>query len=131
MSVICIFISTYRYRSIVGLYQLNCYAIILDVVDTVNVIRKTPVFVDCSRHLFYGTLNLLISDHFQVCERLPFRQNAALVFLLLIGVSLTAEAFDQHIPKGYIYFTMAFSVLVEFLNIRVEKKELQKFKEGE
>jgi predicted tellurium resistance membrane protein TerC len=40
----------------------------------------------------------------------------------LIGVSLTAEAFDQHIPKGYIYFAMAFSVLVEFLNIRSEKK---------
>ena len=39
-------------------------------------------------------------------------------FLLLIGVSLTAEAFEQHIPKGYIYFAMAFSVLVEYLNIR-------------
>ena len=50
----------------------------------------------------------------------------AFVFLLLIGVSFTAEAFDQHIPKGYIYFAMAFSVLVEFLNIRVQKKSLKK-----
>ncbi|MFD2896312.1 hypothetical protein [Sphingobacterium arenae] len=49
----------------------------------------------------------------------------ALAFLLLIGVSLTAEAFDQHIPKGYIYFAMTFSVLVEFLNIRVEKKNFK------
>jgi len=59
----------------------------------------------------------------------PSVKMLALAFLLLIGVSLTAEAFDQHIPKGYIYFAMAFSVLVEFLNIRVEKKELQKMKE--
>jgi len=54
----------------------------------------------------------------------PSVKMLALAFLLLIGVSLTAEAFDQHIPKGYIYFAMAFSVLVEFLNIRAEKKAL-------
>lgn len=54
----------------------------------------------------------------------PSVKMLALAFLLLIGVSLTAEAFDQHIPKGYIYFAMAFSVLVEFLNIRSEKKAL-------
>lgn len=55
----------------------------------------------------------------------PSVKMLALAFLLLIGVSLTAEAFDQHIPKGYIYFAMAFSVLVEFLNIRAEKKALE------
>lgn len=54
----------------------------------------------------------------------PSVKMLALAFLLLIGVSLTAEAFDQHIPKGYIYFAMAFSVLVEFLNIRSQKKKL-------
>jgi predicted tellurium resistance membrane protein TerC len=43
----------------------------------------------------------------------------ALSFLLLIGVSLLAEGFDQHIPKGYIYFAMAFSVFVEMVNLRV------------
>jgi predicted tellurium resistance membrane protein TerC len=56
----------------------------------------------------------------------PSVKMLALSFLLLIGVSLTAEAFDQHIPKGYIYFAMAFSVLVEFLNIKSEKKQMQK-----
>jgi predicted tellurium resistance membrane protein TerC len=56
----------------------------------------------------------------------PTVKMLALAFLLLIGVSLTAEAFDQHIPKGYIYFAMAFSVLVEFLNIRAQKKALKK-----
>lgn len=55
----------------------------------------------------------------------PTVKMLALAFLLLIGVSLTAEAFDQHIPKGYIYFAMAFSVLVEFLNIKAMKKALK------
>ena len=46
----------------------------------------------------------------------------ALSFLLLIGVTLFAEGFDQHIAKGYIYFSMAFSLFVEVLNIRMRKK---------
>lgn len=46
----------------------------------------------------------------------------ALSFLLLIGVSLLAEGFESGIPKGYIYFAMAFSVLVEMLNLRAKKK---------
>jgi predicted tellurium resistance membrane protein TerC len=46
----------------------------------------------------------------------------ALSFLLLIGVTLIAEGFDQHIPKGYIYFAMPFSVFVEMVNLRVRAK---------
>jgi predicted tellurium resistance membrane protein TerC len=46
----------------------------------------------------------------------------ALSFLLLIGVALIAEGFDQHIPKGYIYFAMAFSLAVEMLNLRLRRK---------
>ena len=46
----------------------------------------------------------------------------ALAFLLLIGFTLIAEGLHQHIPKGYIYFAMAFSVLVEFLNMRLRRK---------
>ncbi len=42
----------------------------------------------------------------------------ALAFLVMVGMALTAEAFDQHVPKGYIYAAMAFSLLVEALNIR-------------
>jgi predicted tellurium resistance membrane protein TerC len=45
----------------------------------------------------------------------------ALSFLMLIGVSLVAEGFDKEIPKGYIYFGMAFSILVEMLNIKEKK----------
>lgn len=55
-------------------------------------------------------------------NRHPSVKMLALAFLLLIGVSLTAEAFEQHIPKGYIYFAMAFSVMVEYLNIRSTRK---------
>lgn len=52
----------------------------------------------------------------------PTVKMLALSFLVLIGVTLLAEGLDQHIPKGYIYFAMAFSVLVEMLNLRLKKK---------
>lgn len=54
--------------------------------------------------------------------RHPTVKMLALSFLLLIGVVLVAEGFDQHISKGYIYFSMAFAVVVEFLNLRVKSK---------
>lgn len=56
-----------------------------------------------------------VNDH-------PTVKMLALSFLLLIGVSLLAEGFEQHIPKGYIYFAMAFSVLVEFFNLKMKSK---------
>ena len=52
----------------------------------------------------------------------PTVKMLALSFLLLIGVTLMAEGFGQHISKGYIYFAMGFSVFVEFLNLRLQKK---------
>jgi predicted tellurium resistance membrane protein TerC len=45
----------------------------------------------------------------------------ALSFLIMVGVALIADGFDLHIPKGYIYFSMAFSVGVEMLNLRIRK----------
>ena len=55
-------------------------------------------------------------------QRHPTIKMLALSFLLLIGLTLIVEAFDIHIPKGYIYFAMGFSVFVEFLNLRLRKK---------
>jgi predicted tellurium resistance membrane protein TerC len=55
-------------------------------------------------------------------HRHPTVKMLALSFLLLIGVSLVAEGFDHHIPKGYIYFAMGFSVFVEMINLRIRKK---------
>ena len=63
-----------------------------------------------------GAIGNFVNNH-------PTVKMLALSFLLLIGVSLLAEGFDQHIPKGYIYFAMAFSVLVEMLNLKMKKNE--------
>jgi predicted tellurium resistance membrane protein TerC len=55
-------------------------------------------------------------------ERHPTIKILALSFLLLIGVALIGEGLNLHIPKGYIYFAMAFSVFVEMLNMRIRRK---------
>jgi predicted tellurium resistance membrane protein TerC len=65
-----------------------------------------------------GPISRFVDQH-------PTIKILALSFLLLIGMSLVAESFDQHIPKGYIYFAMGFSVLVEALNLRVRKPEVE------
>jgi predicted tellurium resistance membrane protein TerC len=55
-------------------------------------------------------------------NRHPTVKILALSFLLLLGMTLVAEGFGQHIPKGYIYFAMAFSVFIELLNMRMRRK---------
>ena len=50
---------------------------------------------------------------------------AMMAFLLVVGVALIADGLDTHVPKGYIYFAMAFSVIVEMLNIRLRKKTVR------
>jgi predicted tellurium resistance membrane protein TerC len=52
----------------------------------------------------------------------PTIKMLALSFLILVGVSLIGEGFEMHIPKGYIYFAMAFSIGVELLNLKVRSK---------
>jgi predicted tellurium resistance membrane protein TerC len=61
-----------------------------------------------------GTISRFVDRH-------PTIKMLALSFLLLIGLALVAEGFGTHIPKGYIYFAMAFSVFVEMLNLRLRK----------
>jgi predicted tellurium resistance membrane protein TerC len=62
-----------------------------------------------------GAISDFVEDH-------PTVKMLALSFLLLIGVSLIAEGFEQHIPKGYIYFSMGFSIFVEMINLRIRRK---------
>jgi len=62
--------------------------------------------------LFSGKISAFVEKH-------PTIKMLALSFLLLIGVALIGDGLDMHIPKGYIYFAMAFSVLVEMLNLRL------------
>ena len=65
--------------------------------------------------LFAGTIGRFVSDH-------PTIKMLALSFLVVVGVVLIAEGFDHHVPKGYVYFAMAFSLGVEMLNIRMRKR---------
>jgi predicted tellurium resistance membrane protein TerC len=64
--------------------------------------------------LFAGIIGDFVQRH-------PTVKMLALSFLLLIGVTLIADGFGQHIPRGYIYFAMGFSVFVEMLNLRLRK----------
>lgn len=65
--------------------------------------------------VFVGRLNEFVERH-------PTIKMLALSFLLLVGMTLIGEGLDLHIPKGYIYFAMAFSVFVEMLNLRVRAR---------
>lgn len=58
-------------------------------------------------------------------DRHPTIKILALSFLILVGVTLMVEGFDVHVPKGYVYFAMAFSVAVEMLNIRMRRKRAE------
>jgi predicted tellurium resistance membrane protein TerC len=68
-----------------------------------------------------GSISGFVEEH-------PTVKVLALSFLLLIGVALIADGFDLHIPKGYIYFAMAFSVFVEMINLRIRKRETSPLK---
>ncbi len=65
-----------------------------------------------------GKISHFVNQH-------PTIKMLALSFLLLIGITLIAEGLEQHIPKGYIYFSMAFSLFVEMLNLRVKGKKIK------
>lgn len=64
---------------------------------------------------FAGSISDFVNKH-------PTIKILALSFLILIGVMLVADGFGRHIPKGYVYFAMAFSVFVEMINLRLRKK---------
>lgn len=64
---------------------------------------------------FAGTVSRFVDEH-------PTLKVLALSFLLIVGMALVADGLDFHIPKGYIYFAMAFSVFVEILNIQMRKR---------
>jgi len=72
--------------------------------------------------LTIGTTSDFIDKH-------PTLKILALSFLIVVGTLLVAEAFDVHVPKGYVYFAMAFSLGVEALNIRMRKAMKRPLKE--
>ena len=69
--------------------------------------------------LAVGVMMLSAASISRFVDAHPTIKVLALSFLILIGMSLVGESFDMHIPKGYIYFAMGFSVFVEMINLRV------------
>jgi predicted tellurium resistance membrane protein TerC len=69
--------------------------------------------------LFAAPIGPFVSDH-------PTIKMLALSFLVVVGVVLVAEGFDHHVPKGYVYFAMAFSLGVEMININMRKRHARK-----
>ena len=83
-------------------------------VDQIGIMVSAVVIAVLFMMAFAGPIGRFVERH-------PTVKMLALSFLLLIGMTLIAEGWDQHIPKGYIYSAMAFSVFVEMLNLRAQK----------
>ncbi|MDQ3132620.1 MAG: TerC family protein [Acidobacteriota bacterium] len=95
-------------------FSLDSVITAVGMVDNLWVMIAAVVVSIAFMMAFAGTIGAFVQKH-------PTIKMLALSFLILIGVTLIAEGLDQHIPKGYIYFAMAFSVLVEILNLRLRK----------
>ena len=87
-------------------------------VDQVEVMFAAVIVSVLLMMVFAGGIGRVVSAH-------PTIKMLALAFLLVIGVVLIADGFDHHVPKGYVYFAMAFSVAVEMLNIRMRKRAVR------
>ncbi|MGE4404820.1 TerC family protein [Pseudomonas sp.] len=98
------------------------------VITAVGLVQNVPVMIAAIviavlvMMLAAGTISDFIDRH-------PTLKILALSFLIVVGTLLVAEAFDVHVPKGYVYFAMAFSLGVEALNIRMRKAMKRKLKE--
>ncbi|MEP6849883.1 MAG: TerC family protein [Acidobacteriota bacterium] len=95
-------------------FSLDSVITAVGMVNNIWIMISAVVISIIAMMLFAGSIGAFAQRH-------PTIKMLALAFLLLIGVTLIAEGFHQHISKGYIYFAMAFSVFVEFLNIRLRK----------
>jgi len=96
-------------------FSLDSIVTAVGMVDEVAVMVAAVVASVLLMMAFAGGVGRFVSAH-------PTVKMLALAFLFMIGVVLIADGFDHHIPKGYVYFAMAFSVAVEALNIRIRKK---------
>ncbi|HYD82042.1 MAG TPA: TerC family protein [Paucimonas sp.] len=94
------------------------------IITAVGMVDQIPVMIAAVitsvglMMLFASGIGRFVSDH-------PTIKMLALSFLVVVGVALLADGFGHHIPKGYIYSAMAFSVVVEMLNIRMRKRAPQ------
>ena len=95
-------------------FSLDSVITAVGMADHIEIMIAAVVIAVIIMMISAGAISNFVNKH-------PTVKMLALSFLLLIGVSLLAEGLDQHIPKGYVYFAMAFSVLVEMLNLRMKK----------
>ncbi|RZL87459.1 MAG: TerC family protein [Variovorax sp.] len=96
-------------------FSLDSIITAVGMVNDVRVMIAAVVASVLLMMLFAGPIGRFVSNH-------PTIKMLALSFLVVVGVVLVAEGFGHHVPKGYVYFAMAFSVAVEMLNIRMRKK---------
>lgn len=96
-------------------FSLDSIITAVGMVDELAVMVAAVVASVGMMMLFAGAIGRFVSDH-------PTVKMLALSFLVVVGVVLIAEGFDHHVPKGYVYFAMAFSIGVEMLNIRVRRR---------
>jgi predicted tellurium resistance membrane protein TerC len=95
-------------------FSLDSVITAVGMAEDIGVMVTAVVIAVAFMMLFAGPISNFVERH-------PTVKMLALSFLLMIGIALIAEGLDQHIPKGYIYFAMAFSVGVEVLNLRVRR----------
>jgi predicted tellurium resistance membrane protein TerC len=95
-------------------FSLDSVITAVGMVDQIGVMVAAVVVAVGFMMAFSRPLSRFVNQH-------PTVKMLALSFLLMIGVALIAEGLDQHIPKGYIYFAMAFSLGVELLNLRARR----------
>ncbi|CAN5367630.1 TerC family protein [soil metagenome] len=96
-------------------FSLDSVITAIGMVSQVSVMVAAVTISIIAMMLFAGSIGAFVQKH-------PTIKMLALAFLLLIGTTLIAEGLHFHIPKGYIYFAMAFSVLVEILNMQLRKR---------
>jgi predicted tellurium resistance membrane protein TerC len=96
-------------------FSLDSIITAVGMVDDVRIMIAAVVASVALMMVFAGPIGRFVSAH-------PTIKMLALAFLVVIGLILIAEALDTHVPKGYVYFAMAFSFAVEMLNIRARKR---------
>ncbi len=113
------------YAALLGQIAIVDIVFSLDsVITAVGMARDVPVMV-IAIIIAVGVMMFSAKGIGEFVDRHPSVKMLALSFLILVGVALIGEGLEMHIPKGYIYFAMAFSVTVEMLNIRVRKKTVR------
>ena len=96
-------------------FSLDSIITAVGMVDDVRIMISAVVASVALMMVFAKPIGQFVSEH-------PTVKMLALSFLVVVGMVLVAEGFDHHVPKGYVYFAMAFSLTVELLNIRLRKR---------